>query len=81
VNLQIPTEGTPDWYALRDLILGGAARSPDAEALRALPEHLRSHPLAALVSRFVATQDQRLLDQAGRALAGVDNWYVALGRS
>jgi hypothetical protein len=81
VNLQAPAAGTPDWNALRDLVLGSVAVSADGEALRALPKHLQAHPLAVLVSRFIATGDQRLLDQAGRALAGVENWYVALGRS
>jgi hypothetical protein len=81
VNLQAPAAGTPDWYALRDLVLGSASVSPNDEALRALPQHLQAHPLAVLVSRFIATRDERLLDQAGRALAGVDNWYVALAKS
>jgi hypothetical protein len=73
-----------DWLALRDVLWPFyLAKDPArVEIIQGLPEHLREHPLIALVHRYRDTGDDKYLDEAGRLLVPTGlpfGWRVPVG--
>lgn len=68
-----------DWYTLKNLVLDAAQGVTNIE----IPLHLRSHEAACYLQAFVATRDNKQLDQAAKSLCPLypDKAWLALEKS